>query len=59
MSNFKKNNLEMIGLNQYITEHFVNAVSKDEIKEIMDKYGEQILQIIDDGYRGIGGGNRF
>lgn len=49
----------MIGLNQYITEHFINAVSKDEIKDIMDKYGEQILQIIDDGYRDIGGAIGF
>lgn len=48
-----------LSLNEYITEHFVNATSKSEIEEIMDKYGDQILQIIDDGYRDIGGAIGF
>lgn len=45
----------MQSLQNYITERFISAPTKEKVKEIVDKYGEVILDIINYGYRDIGG----
>lgn len=45
----------MKSLNQYITEKFVNAAGSDDIKKLVSKYGKVILEILDYGYKDIGG----
>ena len=49
----------MIKLSEYVNEHFVNGTSKTQIKELLDKYYPQIKEVIDDGYRDIGGAIGF
>lgn len=42
--------------NKYnINEHILNATNTEDIKEIVAKYGDEIFNIIDYGYRDIGG----
>ena len=49
----------MIKLSEYVNEHFVNGTNKTQIKELLDKYYPQIKEVIDDGYRDIGGAIGF
>ena len=49
----------MIKLSEYMNEHFVNGTNKTQIKELLDKYYPQIKEVIDDGYRDIGGAIGF
>lgn len=41
--------------NNIINERFVNATNMDDIKDMVDKYGDEMFTIIDYGYRDIGG----
>lgn len=45
----------MKSLQTYVNEHFVSAPTKEKVKEIVNKYGQDILYIINYGYRDIGG----
>lgn len=45
----------MKGLSEYIEEHFVSGTNKENIKELVDKYGNDMFAIIEYGYRDIGG----
>lgn len=49
----------MIKLSEYVNEHFVNGMNKTQIKELLDKYYPQIKEVIDGGYRDIGGAIGF
>lgn len=39
----------------YVNEHFVTATNKIEIQNIINKYGDQVFDIISYGYKDIGG----
>lgn len=45
----------MKSLIQYIEERYVNAHTTEDIKKIVEKYGDDIMGIINYGYRDIGG----
>lgn len=45
----------MKGLVQYIEERYVNAPTKDDVKKLVEKYGDDMMDIINYGYRDIGG----
>lgn len=45
----------MKGLVQYIEERYVNAHTTGDIQKIVEKYGDDIMNIINYGYRDIGG----
>lgn len=49
----------MIRLEQYVNEHFVNGTNKDQIRKLLDEYYPQIKEVIDDGYKDIGGAIGF
>ena len=40
----------MKSLQTYVNEHFVSAPTKEKVKEIVNKYGQDILDIINYGY---------
>lgn len=45
----------MKGLVQYIEERYVNAATKEDVKKLVEKYGDDMMDIINYGYRDIGG----
>lgn len=45
----------MKGLVQYIEERYVNAHTTEDIKKLVEKYGDEMMDIINYGYRDIGG----
>lgn len=45
----------MKGLVQYIEERYVNAPTREDVKKLVEKYGDDMMDIINYGYRDIGG----
>lgn len=45
----------MKGLVQYIEERYVNAATTEDVKKLVEKYGDDMMDIINYGYRDIGG----